>query len=146
MQKLTIIGNVCAKPELRYTPAGKAVYNFTVAVNKPRRAGQERQEAYFFNCAAWERLGEECANLDKGSKVYVEGIVSARAYKTQTGDVRATLEVTAREVEFLTRRTPSIDGQEVNKHAVCFEQAATKTESRSEYGTFEQVQDDDLPF
>lgn len=146
MQKLAIIGNVCAKPELRYTPTGKAVCNFTVAVNKPRRAGQEQSEADFFNVAAWERLGEACANLDKGSKVYVEGIVSARAYMTQNGDVRATLEVTAREVEFLTAKRQQLTAQEENKPAVGFEQAATNTEQRSENGAFQQVIDDDLPF
>lgn len=146
MHKLTIIGNLCAKPDLRYTPAGKAVCNFTVAVNKPRRAGQEQQEAEFFNVSAWEKMGEACANLDKGSKVYVEGFVRARAYLNLNGEARASLDVTAREVEFLTRKTPVEAAQEENKPAVGVEQAATKTEYRSEMGTFAQIDDDDMPF
>lgn len=146
MHNLMIIGNLCAKPDLRYTPAGKAVCNFTVAVNKPTRPGQEQREAEFFNVSAWEKMGEACANLDKGSKVFVSGFVKARAYMTQNGEARASLDVTAREVEFLSRKVSSEEAQAQNKPTVGYEQAANKTEYRSEMGTFSQIDDEDLPF
>lgn len=113
MQKIMFIGNVCAKPEMRTTASGLNVCNFTVAVNRPRRAGQDQSEADFFRVSAWDKQGEACLNyLDKGSKVFVAGTVAARAYTDNNGAARASLEVTAREVEFLTRPTWSNDDRD----------------------------------
>ena len=112
MNKLTIIGNVCAKPELRTTQSGKAVCSFTVAVNRRRQAGQDKPETDFFRVNAWEKQGENCAKyLDKGSKVAVIGAVSCRTYQTQNGETRASLEVQAQEVEFLSRAADQAEAQ-----------------------------------
>lgn len=103
MNRIFIIGNVVAKPELRYVNASGgqiAVASFTVAVNS-RHGGQ--QEATFFRVSAWRGLGETCEKfLDKGRKVAVVGEVSARAYTTRSGEAKANLEVNATDVEFLT--------------------------------------------
>lgn len=113
MQRLSFIGNVCNKPEMRTTSTGSNVCTFTVAVNRPRRAGQDQDVADFFRVSAWEKQGEACFNyLDKGSKVFVAGRVAARAYTDKNGAPRASLEVSALEVEFLTRPTWSKEEQD----------------------------------
>ena len=107
MNKLTIIGNLTRKPELRTTSAGVNVCDFTVAVNRRNRnkdAQNNQPEADFFRVTAWRERGELCAkHLDKGSKVCVVGPVSVRTYQANDGNTRASLEVTADEVEFLNR-------------------------------------------
>lgn len=102
MNKLTIIGNISKEPELRTTQSGLSVCTFSVAVN--RRKTQEGQpDADFFRVTAWRQLGENCAKyLEKGKKVCVVGPVSVSTYKAQDGSTRASLEVTADDVEFLT--------------------------------------------
>jgi single-strand DNA-binding protein len=109
MNKLTIIGNLTRDPELRVTPSGVNVCDFSVAVNRKQsaqqRANGQQQEADFFRVTAWRELGENCSKyLAKGRKVAVIGPVSVRTYTGNDGITRASLEVTADEVEFLTPR------------------------------------------
>lgn len=100
MNKLTIIGNLTKDPELRTTQDGTSVCNFTVAVNRKKVNGQT--EADFFRVSAWRGLGENCSKyLTKGRKVCVVGPVSVRTY-TSNGENRASLEVIAEDVEFLS--------------------------------------------
>lgn len=109
MNKLTIIGNLTRDPELRTTTSGISVCGFSVAVNRPRRNGEE-QVADFFEVTAWRERGEICAKyLAKGKKVCVVGPVSVRTYQKNNGETAAKLEVTADEVEFLSPRSESND-------------------------------------
>ena len=101
MNRLTIIGNLTADPELRSTTSGVSVCTFTVAVN--RRGKREHQETDFFRVSAWRELGEICSKfLMKGRKVCVVGPVSVSAYQGRDGKSYASLEVNASEVEFLS--------------------------------------------
>ena len=106
MQKLTIIGNLVANPELRSTPNGIPVCTFAIAVN-----GRKQDEpATFFRVTAWRQLGENCNRyLTKGKKVFVSGPVSVSTYTAKDGTTRASMEITADEVEFLS---PSGTGAE----------------------------------
>ena len=109
MNKLTIIGNLTNEPELRTTPNGKSVCGFTVAVNR-RRKVENQPEADFFRVSAWNALGENCVKyLTKGRKVAVTGSVSVRTYDTQQGEHRASMEVMADDVEFISPRADSVD-------------------------------------
>ena len=111
MNTLHIIGRLCENPELRTTTSGKNVCNFTVAVNR-RKKVEGQPDADYFRVSAWNQMGENCAKyLAKGRKVSVVGQVSARAYKTQNGEVRASMEVLASEVEFLSPRNDNVDPQ-----------------------------------
>ena len=106
MNKLTIIGNLTADPELRTTQDGSNVCGFTVAVNR-----RNRDEADYFRVSAWDKLGENCQKfLLKGRKVCVIGPVTVRTYQANDGTTKASLEVTAQDVEFLTPRTDRADG------------------------------------
>lgn len=97
MNKLILIGNLTKDPETRTIQSGKTVCTFDLAVN-------DRQgNATYFRVSAWEKLGENCQRyLSKGKKAFVSGPVSARAYTTQSGETRASIEITANEVEFLS--------------------------------------------
>ena len=104
MNHLTIIGNLTRDPETRTTQSGKTVCTFTVAVN--RRSQQDAAD--FFRVSAWNQLGETCQKyLAKGRKVAVTGSVSANSYTTQNGENRASLEVFAQDVEFLSSANES---------------------------------------
>lgn len=116
MNKLTIIGNLTRDPELRTTSAGVSVCSFTVAVNRRNRNQNGQAEADFFRVSAWRERGETCAKyLTKGKKVCVIGPVSVKTYKANDGTTKASLEVTADEVEFLSARdqenAPEVDQQ-----------------------------------
>lgn len=113
MNKLTIIGNLTGEPELRTTPSGKQVCSFTVAVNR-RKKIEGQPDADFFRVSAWDQLGINCNSyLAKGRKVCVIGSVSARAYQTQNGENRASLEVMAQDVEFLSPKEADQGGMTV---------------------------------
>ncbi len=105
MNKLFIIGNLTSDPELRTTSAGVSVCTMNVAVNRRFSGANGERQTDFFRVTAWRQLGETCARyLSKGRKISVIGEVTARAYEGKDGTVRASLEVTADEVEFLSPR------------------------------------------
>lgn len=136
MNKLIIVGNLTRDPELRTTQNGKNVCTFTVAVN--RRKGDE---ADFFRVTAWDQLGDNCQRyLAKGRKVAVVGSVSVNSYTTQNGEHRASLEVSASEVEFLSSKN---EGQQNGEYATQTVREAAPTNVPVGY---EEVTDDDLPF
>ena len=107
MNRLTIIGNLTNDPELRTTQAGDSVCTFTVAVNRPKRNGQDNG-ADFFRVTAWRNQAENCKKyLLKGKKVAVVGPVVLNTYTKNNGETGASLEVTANEVEFLSANPAS---------------------------------------
>lgn len=103
MNKVFIVGNLTRDPELRSTHDGTPVCSFTVAVNRRQTAKAGQPEADYFRVTAWRGLGENCSKyLAKGRKVSVTGAVSVSTYTASDGTTRASLEVTADDVEFLT--------------------------------------------
>lgn len=133
MNKLFIIGTVGNKPELKATQTGKSVCSFSVAVNG------RNDTTTWFRVTTWEKLAENTARyLDKGSKVAVVGAVSCRTYQANNGETRASLEVQAQDVEFLTRAADQAEAQYMQQ-----ERAAIQQEQQSEYT---QVETDELPF
>lgn len=131
MNKLTIIGNLTRAPELRTTQSGISVCSFTVAVNRRKTASNAEPGTDYFRVTAWRQLGENCGKyLDKGRKVVVVGPVSVSTYTANDGTARATLEVTADDVEFLTAAS------EPAKH----------TNQPSVPAGYEEVTDEDLPW
>ena len=112
LNKIMIIGNLGSDPEMRYTPNGAAVTSFSVATNRKYKTndGEQRDETVWFRVSAWGRLAEVTSEyLSKGSSVYVEGrIGEPRVWTDQSGEARASLDVTAQTVQFLS--TPNRDG------------------------------------
>jgi single-strand DNA-binding protein len=107
LNKVMIIGNVGRDPEMRYTPAGKAVTQFSVAVSRrwtPPDGGEAREETEWFRIVAWDRLAETCNQLvAKGRKVYIEGRLQTRKWQGQDGQDRYTTEVVASTMLLLDR-------------------------------------------
>ena len=114
MQKLTIIGNLTADPTTRTVGPGHTVCTFTIAVN-----GRKSDEAStFFRVTAWRQLGENCNRyLTKGKKVFVSGPVSVSTYTAKDGTTRASLEVTAEDVEFLSPAGTGAENATVDERA-----------------------------
>lgn len=99
MNIVVLIGRAVAPPELRYTPSGKAVANFTLAVDRAR--GQEK-EADFISIQCWERTAEVATQyVTKGKQLSVQGSLRIRTYETQDGQKRKVAEVVCNHLEFL---------------------------------------------
>ena len=99
---ITLVGNITDDPELRFTPSGAAVANFTVAVNQRRPAqggGWEDRLDGFFKCNCWRDLAENVAeSLQKGTRVVVVGRLQQRSWEDQEGNRRSVVEVQVDEV------------------------------------------------
>lgn len=109
-QKLTIIGNLGGDPEMRFTPTGTPVTNFSVATNRKwtNSDGSQGEEVSWFRVTAWGRMAEVCNEyLSKGRLVLIDGRLkpdeggSPRVYQRKDGDYAASFEVTAETVKFL---------------------------------------------
>jgi single-strand DNA-binding protein len=140
MNKVILIGNLTRDPEMRTTSTGLNVCSFTIAVNR-RRSSQNntnQPEADFFRITAWRQLGELCQKyLAKGRKVCVTGSVTVSTYEGKDGATRASLEVTADDIEFLSSKQD--DGESRAP-------ASTSGADQSHAGGFTQVDEDELPF
>ena len=112
LNKAMIIGNLGRDPEMRYTPSGQPVTQFTVAVNRNFKGqdGNWQEETEWFRVVAWGPLAERTAEyLRKGRKVYVEGRLQTRQWEDQSGQKRYTTELVANTVTPLDPR-PRDDG------------------------------------
>lgn len=100
---ITVIGNLTGDPELRFTPSGAAVANFTVA-STPRNFDRQTNEwrdgdAMFINCSVWRQTAENVAeSLQKGMRVVVQGRLKSRSYETREGERRTVFEIDVDEV------------------------------------------------
>jgi single-strand DNA-binding protein len=113
-QTIIIVGNVGRDPEMRYTPSGQAVTSFSVATNRQytNNNGETVKETIWFRVSAWGKQAETCNQyVKKGSKVLVEGRLTAdpatggpRVWTGQDGSPRASFEVSAGTVRFLSSR------------------------------------------
>ncbi|MFL0580613.1 single-stranded DNA-binding protein [Dietzia sp. 179-F 9C3 NHS] len=100
---ITLVGNIVADPELRFTPSGAAVANFRVASTPRRFNSQTNQwedgEALFLTCNVWRQAAENVAeSLQKGMRVIVTGRLRQRSYETREGEQRTVFEVEVDEV------------------------------------------------
>ncbi len=115
LNKVMIIGNLGADPEMKYMSDGTAMTTFRVAVsrNYTNHAGERREETEWFRVVAWRKTAEICSQyLQKGSKVYVEGRLQTRSWDTPEGEKRYMTEVVADTVQFLDRAGQGALGDE----------------------------------
>jgi len=100
---LTVVGNLTADPELRFTPAGAAVASFTVA-STPRIFDKNANEwkdgdALFLRCSIWRQAAENVAeSLERGMRVVVTGRLKQRSYETREGEKRTVIEMDVEEI------------------------------------------------
>jgi len=147
--KIIIVGNLGRDPELRYTPQGTAVCNFSVATNERRRdkAGEQQDVTTWFRVNAWGRQAENVSKyLSKGRRVYVEGRLHVEEWTDRDGKQRYTLEVNASDVQFLDSAA-DVEGIPVRQS----EQAAPSSSRGASGGgggrsSEPEIEDDEIPF
>ena len=103
--KIIIVGNLGRDPELRYTPQGVAVCNFSLATNEKKRdkSGELQDVTTWFRVTLWRNQAENAAKyLTKGSPVYVEGRLGVEEWTDRDGNNRHTLEVQGTEMHFIS--------------------------------------------
>jgi single stranded DNA-binding protein (ssb) len=120
-QKIVIVGRLGRDPEMRFTPTGQAVTSFSVATDRQYndQAGKPVKETVWFRVTAWGKLAETCNNfLQKGKLVLVEGRLSVdaktggpRIWTAQDGTPRASYEIVAATVKFLSARNEGSGGE-----------------------------------
>lgn len=149
LNTVILIGRLVRDPELRFTPNGVAVGNFTLAVDRPFSNQQGERQTDFIDIVVWRKLAETCANyLSKGRLVAVEGRLQVRSYENQEGQRRRIAEVVANEVRFLDRAR---DGQ-VQNHGSDFQRYDDQTAVAADDDGFGRFSDDidfpndDVPF
>ena len=102
--KVLLMGNLTKDPELRYTPAGMAVANLRLAVNRKYRTKDQelKEEVCFITAVVWNKQAETCNQyLHKGSSLFVEGRLQSRSWEDNTGAKRSVIEVRAERVQFM---------------------------------------------
>ena len=116
LNKVLLIGNLTRDPNLRYTPNGTGVCNFGIATNRTWASadgGEKQEEVEFHNIVAWAKLADICGQLlHKGDKVYVEGRIQTRDWKTDEGQDRKSTEIVIENMMLLNSRSgnPSAGG------------------------------------
>ncbi len=106
LNKVMLIGNLGADPEMRYTANGNAVTTFNLAVNRNWTGpdGERKEETEWFTVVSWDKLAETVSQfLQKGRRAYVEGRMKTRSWEGQDGQKRYKTEVVANTVLFLDR-------------------------------------------
>lgn len=139
--KIILVGNLGRDPELRYTPDGTPVCNFSLATNERRRdpkTGENNDVTTWFRVTLWRRQAEVASQyLSRGKPVYIEGRLRVEEYTDRDGKVRHSLEVTATDMQFLGGAGRSDEGVAPARAA------AASTNSMPEPA---DVTDDDVPF
>lgn len=148
MNNTSLVGRLTKDPDLRYTPNGVAVANFTIAVNRPFTDQQGNREADFINCVVWRRPAENLANfMKKGSQIGVTGRIQTRTFEGQDGKTVFVTEVVADQIAFLESKSQSNS----NSNNTSNNQTSNQTNKTSDdpfknNGEPIDLSDDDLPF
>ena len=113
VNKVILIGNLGADPEVRYAQNGTAVANFRVATTETwKKEGEKEEQTEWHRVVTFGRLAEICGEyLSKGSKVYIEGRIQTRKWEDRDGNTRYTTEVVAREMQMLSPRGAGEENQ-----------------------------------
>lgn len=145
-----LIGNLTRDPNLRYTPNSTAVASFGIATNRswtPADGGDKQERVDFHNVVAWSKLAEICGQLlHKGDKVFVEGRIQTRDWKTESGEIRKVTEIVIDNMMLLSNRGGKFTGNEENEAEA--EENSKNTEETAVPAEAAEVEDvsDDIPF
>lgn len=148
MNRTVLVGRLTKDPDLRYTNSGKAVANFTLAVNRPFKNAQGDREADFIMCQIWGKPAENLANyMRKGSQIGVDGRIQTRSYEGQDGNRVYVTEVVADNVQFLESKSENQQGQQ-NQQSQQHQPSHTKKAPKQDSGQTKplDIDDSDLPF
>jgi len=150
VNKVIIVGNLGADPEVRYMPSGAAVTNIRVATSegwKDKQSGETQERTEWHRIVFFNRLAEIASEyLKKGSKVYIEGSLRTNKWQDQSGNERFTTEIIANSMQMLDGKGGSNAGSYDNQAA----SSASSSYSKEAVPTSEPAMaadyDDDIPF
>jgi len=114
VNKVIIVGRLGQDPELKYTPGGAAVCNFSVATTESwsDKNGQKQEKTEWHRVVVWGKLGELCNQyLAKGRQVFLEGALQTRAWDAKDGTKRYTTEINAKNIQFLGGQAGAGEGR-----------------------------------
>jgi single-strand DNA-binding protein len=123
LNRVQLIGRLGKDPESKYTPTGKKVAHFSLAVSQRwKTAGETKEYTEWVNIEAWGRLGEVCQEyLKKGSLVYLEGRLKTDKYEDKEGETKYFTKVVALSLQFLDKRDKDEPVMTVEEEAVDYE-------------------------
>ena len=150
INKVILIGNLGAEPEIRYLPSGAAVANVSVATTdsrKDRQTGEQKEQTEWHRVVFFSRLAEIVGEyLHKGSKIYIEGRLQTRKWQDKNGTDRYTTEIIANEMQMLDSRGASAPmGNEAPMMGSATPPAGGDT-GGSNFSKSQADFDDDIPF
>lgn len=154
MFKVFITGNLVRDPELRTTPDGQSVCNFTVATSTGRRSKNnlqqngQRSDVEFVRVTAWRQLGENCARfLAKGRHVSVTGNLTTSSYQNKQGENQKSLDCEATDVDFGPRTAAEMENAPAAQPAPAAKPApAAQPAAPVPNAGYVEDEEDDLPF
>ena len=144
--KITIIGNLGRDPELRYTPQGTAVCDFSVAVNDRKRdkAGEWQDVTTWFKITFWGKQAENASKyLTKGRQAYIEGRLQVEEWTDRDGNNRYTLAVQGSDIQFLGEGRGESSENSSNESSYTSSASASNEDFSGPAST---ATDDDIPF
>lgn len=111
--KVILMGNLTKDPEIRYTPNGTAVANFSLAINRRYKLnGEVKDEVSYFDIVVFGKQAENCGQYtNKGDSVLVEGRLQQRRWESEDGQKRSKIEIVAQSVQFMSKKQGSTQGQ-----------------------------------
>lgn len=150
INKVILIGNCGADPEVRYSASGSAIANVTIATSetwKDKQTGQPQERTEWHRVVFFNRLGEIAGEyLKKGSKVYIEGSLRTRKWQDKSGQDRYTTEIVANEMQMLDSRGSSQSGAYEPAQGGAPAQSAPQQQPASAAPAGFDDFDDDIPF
>ncbi|MFC0188462.1 single-stranded DNA-binding protein [Fictibacillus aquaticus] len=148
LNRVVLVGRLTADPQLKYTPNGVAVANFTLAVNRPFSNQQGEKEADFINCVVWRKPAESASQyLKKGSLAGVDGRMQTRSYDNNQGQRVYVTEVMAESVQFLEPRNQQSDNSRSDSANQRNQQQQQRQNEPDPFaGGSISISDEDLPF
>ncbi len=149
VNKVIIVGRLGKDPEVRYTPNGQAVANFTVATSEnwtDKTSGQKQEKTEWHRIVVWGRLAELCRDyLKKGRQVYIDGRLQTRSWDDRDGTKKYTTEIIANTVQFLGTAPDKVES---TNDGVDFVQPESSTPNfdAGMGTTTTPINDDEIPF
>ena len=155
LNKVTLIGNLGADPEVRSTSNGSRVATLSLATSRrwKNQSGEQQEKTEWHRVVLWNNKGSSLADLaerycKKGDKIYVEGSIEYRSWQDREGQTRYTTEITAREVILLSGRGDGAESSAAPAGKVAAAASAPKGKDQSfeDFPEALDAEDDDLPF
>lgn len=147
VNKVIILGRLGQNPELKYTPSGMPVCNFTVATSESwaDKAGQKQERTEWHRIVVWGKLAELCNQyLTKGRQAFIEGGLQTRSWDDKSGQKRYTTEIVAKTVQFIGGQTGVGAPKDNSEAAPSYETSMVNQEY--DISTDTNFTADDIPF